>query len=137
MSAQTFSLDELCALAAVPKRTVRYYIQLGLLERPIGETRGAHYLGSHLDSLLRIKQLTEAGISLERVREVLRGEPPAVPPRTRQPGSVEVRSHIWIAPGLELQVAPEQAQASPEDIRALAQAVVAAWNRIKENRNEA
>lgn len=136
MTQPTFTLDELASLAAVPKRTVRYYIQLGLMDRPVGETRGAHYLGSHLDSLLRIKQLTDAGISLERVREILRGEPPAVPPRPRQPGSVEVRSHIWIAPGIELQVAPDQAGASPEQIRALAQAVVTAWNRIKENSNE-
>jgi DNA-binding transcriptional MerR regulator len=136
VSTQTFSLDELATLAALPKRTVRYYIQMGLLDRPVGETRGAHYLPSHLDALLRIRQLTEAGISLERVREVLRGDPPAVPPRSRQPGSVEVRSHIWIAPGVELQVSPEQAEATPEDIRKLAQAVTAAWQRIKEPKND-
>ena len=136
VTSQTFSLEDLATLAAVPKRTVRYYIQLGLLERPVGETRGAHYLPSHLDALLRIRQLTEAGISLDRIREVLRGEPPAVPPRARQPGSVEVRSHIWIAPGVELQVSPEQAQATPEDIRKLAQAVVAAWQHIKEQQHD-
>lgn len=136
MSTPTFSLDQLCTLAAVPKRTVRYYIQMGLLDRPVGETRGAHYLGAHLDSLLRIKQLTDAGVSLERVREVLRGEPPAVPPRPRQAGTVEVRSHIWIAPGIELQVAPEQARISPEQVRALAQAVLTAWNHIKETNHE-
>lgn len=136
MNSKTFSLDELATLASVPKRTVRYYIQMGLLERPVGETRAAHYLPSHLETLLRIRQLTEAGISLERIREVLGGEPPSVPPRPRQPGSVEVRSHIWIAPGLELQVSPEQAGASPEDIRKLAQAVIAAWQQIKEQPHE-
>ena len=136
VTSQTFSLEDLATLATVPKRTVRYYIQLGLLERPVGETRGAHYLPSHLDALLRIRQLTEAGISLDRIREVLRGEPPAVPPRARQPGSVEVRSHIWIAPGVELQVSPEQAQATPEDVRKLAQAVVAAWQHIKEQQHD-
>ncbi len=136
MSFKTFSLDELCTLAALPKRTVRYYIQIGLLERPVGETRAARYLSSHLDSLLRIKQLTEAGISLERIRDVMAGEQPAVPPRPRQPGSVEVRSHIWIGPGIELQISPEQAQASPEQVRALAKAVINAWNRIKEDSDE-
>jgi DNA-binding transcriptional MerR regulator len=136
MTPQPFTLDQLCTLAAVPKRTVRYYIQMGLLERPVGETRGAHYLSSHLDGLLRIKQLADAGVSLERIREVLRGEPPAVPLRPRQPGSVEVRSHIWIAAGIELQVSPEQAQISPEQVRALAQAVLTAWNHIKEDNNE-
>jgi DNA-binding transcriptional MerR regulator len=136
MSTQTFTLDQICTLAAVPKRTVRYYIQMGLLDRPVGETRGAHYLSSHLDSLLRIKQLTDAGVSLDRIREVLKGEPAAVPLRPRQAGSVEVRSHIWIAPGIEIQVAPEQAQISPEQVRALALAVLTAWNRIKEDNNE-
>ena len=136
MTTQTFTLDELATLAALPKRTVRYYIQMGLLDRPVGETRGAHYLPSHLDALLRIRQLTEAGISLERVREVLRGDPPAVPPRARQPGSVDVRSHIWIAPGVELQVSPEHADATPEDIRKLAQAITAEWQRIKERKDD-
>jgi DNA-binding transcriptional MerR regulator len=136
MAPETFSLDDLCTLAALPKRTVRYYIQIGLLDRPVGETRAAHYLSSHLDSLLRIKQLTEAGISLERVREVLAGEPPAVPPRPRRPGSVDVRSHLWIAPGIEVQISPEEAQASPEQVRALARAVLAAWNQIKDNKDE-
>ncbi len=136
MATQTFSLDDLCTLAALPKRTVRYYIQMGLLDRPVGETRAAHYLSSHLDSLLRIKQLTDAGISLERVREVLAGEPPVVPPRPRRPGSVDVRSHLWIAPGIEVQISPEEAQASPEQVRALAKAVLAAWNQIKDNNDE-
>ncbi len=136
MASQTFSLDDLCTLAALPKRTVRYYIQMGLLDRPVGETRAAHYLSSHLDSLLRIKQLTDAGISLERVREVLAGEPPAVPPRPRRPGSVDVRSHLWLAPGIEVQISPEEAQASPEQVRALAKAVLAAWNQIKDNNDE-
>lgn len=131
MTTKTFSLDELSTLAAIPRRTVRYYIQLGLLPRPEGEKRGAYYLQSHLDTLLRIKQLSEAGISLERIREVLAGEPPVVPPRVQAFGSVEVRSHILIAPGIELQLSPEQAGATPEQIRALAKRVLAAWQDIK------
>jgi DNA-binding transcriptional MerR regulator len=132
----TFTLDQLCTLTAVPKRTVRYYIQLGLLHRPEGENRGAHYLTSHVDTLLRIRQLTEAGISLDRIREVLGGEPPAVPPRPQVAGAVEVRSHILIAPGIEMQVSPEQAQITPEQLRALAREVMAAWNRIKKEDHE-
>lgn len=136
MSTQTFTLDQLCTLAAVPKRTVRYYIQIGLLHRPEGENRGARYLSSHLEALLRIRQLTEAGISLERIREVLSGEPPAVPPRPQAFGAVEVKSHIRIAPGIEIQVSPEQAQASPEQLRALAKEVQTAWNRITKESHE-
>lgn len=136
VSNPTFTLDQLCALAALPKRTVRYYIQIGLLARPIGETRGAHYLSSHLDTLLRIKQLSDAGIALDRIREVLAGEPAAVPPRPRTAGSVEVRSHVWIAPGVELQISADEAQVTPEQVRAMARAVLSAWQEIKEEDHE-
>lgn len=136
MSQQTFSLDQICTLTAVPKRTVRYYIQIGLLPRPLGENRGAYYLELHLDTLLKIKQLTEAGLSLERVREIVAGEPQAVPPRPRTPGTVEVRSHILIALGVELQIGADEAGASAEQVRALARAVLQAWNKIKEEKNE-
>ena len=48
---KTFTLDDLCTLTDLPKRTVRYYMQMGLVDRPIGETRAAHYLATHLDQL--------------------------------------------------------------------------------------
>lgn len=136
MSKQTFTLDQICTLAAVPKRTVRYYIQIGLLPRPEGENRGARYLSSHLETLLRIMQLSEAGISLDRIRDVLGGEPPIVPPRPQAFGTVEVKSHIRIAPGIEILVSPEQARATPEQIRALAGDALAAWNRISKESHE-
>ena len=127
----TFTLDELCTLSGIPKRTVRYYMQLGLVDRPIGETKAAYYLTEHLDQLLKIRQLSEAGISLERIGEVLSGEPPPVPPRQRQPGSVEVRSHLFIAPGVELQISPEEAGLRPEQLRALIRAVIKAYQDLQ------
>ena len=123
---KTFTLDDLCTLSDTPKRTVRYYIQIGLVDRPIGETKAAHYQTRHLDQLLKIRQFSDAGISLERIREVLSGEAPPLPPRQRQPGSVEVRSHLFIAPGVELQISPEEAGMSPEQVRALVRAVIKA-----------
>ncbi|WP_353738343.1 helix-turn-helix domain-containing protein [Limnobacter sp.] len=136
MTTPTFSLDELCTLTGLQKRTVRFYIQSGLVPRPEGEKRGAYYLPIHLDTLLRIKTLTEAGISLERIREVLAGEPPAVPPRARTLGSVSVRSHVLIAPGLELQICPDEANVSPEQIREFARLVSNQWNLLKDQSDE-
>ncbi len=117
-------------LAGVPKRTVRYYIQLGLVDRPIGETRAAQYVQAHLDQLLAVKQLAAAGVSLERIREVLSGEPAPVTLPPRQPGSVEVRSHIFIAPGVELQISPDEAGLSPERLRRFSRAVMNEWKRL-------
>ena len=127
----TFTLDELCTLSDTPKRTVRYYIQIGLVDRPIGETKAAYYVTEHLDQLLKIRQLSQAGISLERIREVLSGEAPPVPPRQRKPGSVEVRSHLFIADGVELEISPEQAGLSPEKVRALVRAVMQAYQELQ------
>jgi len=128
---KTFSLDELCTLTDLPKRTVRYYMQMGLVDRPIGETRAAHYLAAHLDQLLKVKQLSDAGISLERIAEIQNGEELPIPPKPRKPGDIQVKSHIHIAPGIELQISPEEADMSPEQIRALVKAVMKTIQEIK------
>ncbi len=124
---KTFALDELCTLSDTSRRTVRYYIQLGLVDRPIGETRAAHYVGRHLEQLLKIRHFTDAGVSLERIREVLSGEAPPVPPRQRKPGSVQVKSHLFIADGVELQISPEDAGLTPEQVRAFVRKVMQAY----------
>ena len=127
----TFSLDELCTLSDTTKRTARYYIQIGLLDVPIGSTKAAHYLPKHLEQLLKIRQLSDAGISLERIGEVLSGEVPPVPPRQRKPGSVAVHSHLFIADGVELEISPEQAGLSPEQVRNLVRAVMQAYQDLQ------
>jgi DNA-binding transcriptional MerR regulator len=130
-AANRLSLDELCTLANLPRRTVRYYIQLGLVDRPIGETRAAYYTGRHLEQLLTIRKWTEAGLSLERVRELLGGGEAGVPPpRPRKPGSVEVMSHLVIADGVELVVEPGRAGLDPRQVRELFKAVMEAYGAI-------
>jgi hypothetical protein len=130
MTDKIFSLDELCTLTDLSRRTVRYYMQLGLVDRPIGETRAAHYVGRHLDQLLRVKQLTDAGVSLERIGEVMAGGDTPVPIRLRRPGSIEVRSHLYVAPGLEIQISPEEAGMTPEQVRAFVREVMQAAERV-------
>jgi DNA-binding transcriptional MerR regulator len=119
-------------MSDVPKRTIRYYIQLDLLERPVGETRAAHYTQAHLDQLLRVKALAAAGVSLDRIRQVLSGEPPPVAAPARQPGTVRVRSHLFIAPGVEIQIDPEEAALSPERLRAFVRTVISEWEKLND-----
>ncbi len=126
-----FTLDDLCTLSDTSKRTVRYYMQIGLVDPPIGATKAAHYLHHHLDQLLTIRKLSDAGVSLERIRDVLSGEVPPVPPRQRQPGSVEVRSHLFIAEGVELEISPEQAGLSPEQVRTLLRAFIKTYQDLQ------
>ncbi len=128
---RTFTLDELAALAELPRRTVRYYIQLGLVDRPIGETRAAHYLPRHLEQLLQIRKWSDAGVSLERIRELLSGEPPPVPPRPRGAGSVEVWTHLVVSDGVEVTLEPGRAGLAPEEVREFFRGVLALYENIK------
>jgi DNA-binding transcriptional MerR regulator len=123
----SYPLSELCVLVDLPPRTVRYYVQLGLVDRPQGETRAARYGARHLEQLLTIKKWTAAGIALERIRALLHGEPPPVPPRPRGLGTVTVCSHLNVADGVELVIDPGRAGLSPEQVRHLVRGVMAAF----------
>ncbi len=134
-----FTLDELGSLVDFPRRTVRYYIQIGLVDRPEGAGRGAHYTTQHLDQLLEIRKWQQAGLSLDRIRELLStGDKEALtpPPRPRQKGSVEVWSHVVIDDGLELIVDPKRANLTPEVVREFATGVMDLYERICSGKEE-
>jgi DNA-binding transcriptional MerR regulator len=129
---QTFALDELSTLADLPRRTVRYYIQIGLVDRPEGAARGAFYTRRHLEQLLLVRKWQLAGLSLERIAELVRQpESGPLPPAPRRAGTVEVWSHLVVAEGIELTVEPGRAGLSPEQVRALFRAVTEAHTRIR------
>lgn len=117
ISQNSFTLAELCVLADMAVRTVRYYVQIGLVDKPEGETRAAKYSERQLGQLLLIKRWTGAGVSLDRVRELLQGEEAPIPPRTRQPGSIEVCSHLNVADGIQVIIEPSRAGMSPDQVR--------------------
>ena len=122
-----YMLNELCVLVDLPVRTVRYYVQNGLVDRPEGETRAARYGARHLEQVLLIKKWTTAGVSLDRIREMLHGEVPPVPARPKKPGSIEVCSHLHIADGLEIIIEPTRAQMTPEQVRQFTRGVMALY----------
>jgi len=129
----SFTPDELCRLVELPRRTLRYYVQIGLVARPRGAGRGAHYTSEHLDQLLEIRKWQQAGLSLDRIRELLDttdDEGLRPPPRPRQRGSVEVWSHVVINDGLELLIDPRRAELAPEQVRELARGLMALYTGI-------
>jgi len=130
---QTFSLDELCTLTDLTKRTVRYYVQIGLVNRPEGETRAAKYSPQHLEQLLLVKKWTASGVSLDRIRELLQGGSAPVPERGRVPGSIEVCSHLHVADGVELVIEPTRAGLTPEQLRHFVRAVMSAYEQIHQD----
>jgi DNA-binding transcriptional MerR regulator len=101
---ETYDVSQLSTLGGVSRRTVRYYVQEGLLRAPLGLGRGARYDVEHLERLLKVKSLQEEGLSLDEVRRALRRpdrdsrEVAAASPRRA------VVTRIRLAPGLELLV---------------------------------
>lgn len=68
--AASLDLSELCARAGVTSRTVRYYVQQGLLPSP-GLGSAARYGQEHLDRLLLIRQLQREHLPLAEIRRRL------------------------------------------------------------------
>ena len=117
------AIDELCALVDLPRRTVRYYIQEELVDRPAGAKRGAYYTRRHVEQLMTVRTWQRAGLSLERIRELVSGAgetpSPLPPPRARRPGDVTLRTHVTLAPGVELVIDPQEAGLGAEAVRSI------------------
>ena len=68
----SYPLADLCVLADLPPRTIRYYVQMGLVDRPQGETRAARYGAK---SLMHLSTLTpEGNFSSENAAALLQND---------------------------------------------------------------
>ena len=75
--ARTYSIGDLAVAGGVSRRTVRFYVQRGLLEPPLGLGRGARYSEAHLARLREIRAGHDRGVALHD----LRAGPPRPAPR--------------------------------------------------------
>lgn len=132
-----YGIEELAALGGVTRRTVRYYVQEGLLPAPLGVGRGRHYGPEHLARLQLVKALQEEGRSLEEVkRQLERGpvrrraaEAAALP---EPPVARSAWTRVEIVPGVELHVSGQRRLPPPGRLRELAE-----WCERQFRRNDA
>src|SRR5262245_2626455 len=68
-----YGIADLAERGGVTRRTVRYYVQRGLLPAPLGTGRGPHYTPAHLERLIHIRQLQESGVPLGEIAARLNG----------------------------------------------------------------
>jgi DNA-binding transcriptional MerR regulator len=125
----TFNLDQLSALTDLPLRTIRYYIQLGLVDRHEGDRKHARYTQKHLDQVLQVRAMADQGMPLERIKQLMNGitTPPPLP---KAAGDISVISKVFIAPGVELHVEPQIAGLYPEKLRLFVRSVLTTWEEI-------
>lgn len=82
-----YSVGELASLVGVPRRTIRYYVEMGLLNAPEGHGRGSYYLPAHVTRLLEIQDYQRQGLTLGQIRRQLEFKGPG--PKTGERGTAE------------------------------------------------
>lgn len=91
-----YGIAELAALGGVSRRTVRYYVQRGLLPAPSGTGRGKHYGDEHLERLIQVRRWQEEGRSLAEI-EAGEAEPSS---ETSAAIAAEIAAQLWVRCGL-------------------------------------
>jgi DNA-binding transcriptional MerR regulator len=130
---RTYKLDELARAAGTSPRTIRYYVQRGLLPAATFHGKDTSYGQEHLVRLRAIKRLQEAYLPLDAIATELEGKdgaglerlaegkhlpklevsPPPAPPsrKARDAKRKTPASRTWrvieLAPGIELSVADD------------------------------
>jgi DNA-binding transcriptional MerR regulator len=69
MSEDDFSIQDLSDQTGLPRRTIHFYIQQGLLPPPSGAGLGARYSETHLLRLRLIPLLRQRGLRLDEIRQ--------------------------------------------------------------------
>jgi DNA-binding transcriptional MerR regulator len=122
--AKLLSIGELAERTGVSRRTVRFYVQRGLIAPPEGRGRGSGYTEAHVEQVLRVRQLQRNGLVLDTIRHLGGSDeeqPAALPAFT-----TATVCRIDLAEGVRLEI---DAQRIPPDPRVLA-ALAEACNRI-------
>jgi DNA-binding transcriptional MerR regulator len=126
-----YNLQSISTLTGLPVRTIRYYIQKHLVDKPEGARKTATYNHEHLEQLMTVKRLSSSGLSLAAIAKVMNGtKVKHTPHADTQPGQVRAVSLIHICPGVELSIDPLQSELSGAQVRQLTQQVLEAVNHI-------
>jgi DNA-binding transcriptional MerR regulator len=128
---RTYGILELVQASGVPRRTIRYYVQRGLLPPPEGAGRGHFYREDHLRRLLNIRDLQDQGLTLEEILVLLEDRGKAEAAEAPPLPEIEVVTRIRVNEGIDLVVSSGAEPPTPSQIRALAHAAAQILNRRK------
>ena len=111
MERKTYTIEELGELTGYTRRTIRYYVQEGLIDPPAGRGRGGYYYDSHIQQLLQIKSFQEKGIGITAMVSLMKKETfePVLPSR-------EVIIRYEIVPGIEVNISREMEIKEPKKV---------------------
>ena len=134
MPDQDYAIQDLCEKTGLPRRTIHFYSQQGLLPPPAGAGPGTRYDDRHLLRLQIILRLRQQGLRLDEIRlklqevsladlRTLREQLEAPHEINQAPPSPQIFQH-YLLPGGMMLLAP--ATLSTANRKKLAQLLIAA-----------
>ncbi|MBI4601452.1 MAG: MerR family transcriptional regulator [Planctomycetes bacterium] len=114
----SYAIGELADQAGVSRRTVRFYVQRGLIDPPEGLGRGSTYTPRHLEQILRVRRLQRDGLDLEAIRRLPEGEAPRERPSLPVPSLV---LRVPVCGGVRLEIDADRGVPEPRVLGRLAE----------------
>jgi DNA-binding transcriptional MerR regulator len=86
-----YSIAEISKKTGLSRRTIRYYLQRGLVPSPLGAGRGRYYTQDHLDRIRAIIDLQAKGMFLDEIARHLAADGALEPDLHEEPTVLEKR----------------------------------------------
>jgi len=96
------SIGELAERANVSRRTVRYYVQRGLIDPPLGLGRASGYSQKHVDQIQRVLRFQREGLPLRTIEQLPENAEPAPAASVMPPPTVVLR--VPLRDGVRLEI---------------------------------
>ena len=117
MGEEIYNIEALGKLTGLNRRTIRYYVQRGILQKPHGGGRGHYYTGEHANRIREIQRLREQGVPIEKMREIF-SEPQKINQAEEKIATSSVyREEIWhrVTIGEEIEISFRKGGLSERD----------------------
>lgn len=95
----TYSIGEVAELTGISRRTVRFYVQQGLIDPPLGKGRGRHYTQRHIEQINRTRQLQRHGVTLAQISASELGDDEGTPAFAQT-----IVTRLLLGPGVALEI---------------------------------
>ena len=113
-----YTIEELEQITGVRRRTLRFYVQCGLLPPAEGRGKGKHYREEHVEFLERIREGQRQGKSLRAIQEEAGSGQKGFPADRAAAALKERRVRVCLVEGVWLEV--EGSVLTPERLERLA-----------------
>ena len=94
MEEKRYKIKDLCELTGYSRRTIRFYVEQGLISPPSGRGRGGFYFDTHLKKLNEIRVLQNRGMSLNSIIKLLNSENEN---RKNEEKEMDLFREVWIS----------------------------------------